>query len=265
MPTGKEFAAKCDEAYECRGGYIWGTMGETWTAAKQNALANKKSSNYDLAKRYGAKWIGKRVWDCSGLPKYAAKAFGINIPHGSNSIWDKGYLSAKGEYVAGMKLPIGALVFCATSAAESADQSHVGVTVTETCVVEARGTQQGVCHTPLSNKKWKLWGLLKGVDYDFVPSNDLIKSKPVKVTAPKNSSAGDIPKTLQRGDKCEEVARMQRILLVAGMSLPKYGVDGSFGAETQKALKKYQSLHNLTADGICGPETWKTLLAYKVK
>lgn len=40
----------------------------------------------------------------------------------------------------------------------------------------------------------------------------------------------------------------------------KLKVDGSFGENTEYALKEYQKKHNLTADGICGQKTWNALL-----
>ena len=36
--------------------------------------------------------------------------------------------------------------------------------------------------------------------------------------------------------------------------------DGVFGANTEKALKEYQALKKLTADGICGQQTWAEIL-----
>ena len=40
--------------------------------------------------------------------------------------------------------------------------------------------------------------------------------------------------------------------------------DGIAGNATDTAIKKYQESHNLTADGICGSDTWKSLI-YRVK
>lgn len=36
-------------------------------------------------------------------------------------------------------------------------------------------------------------------------------------------------------------------------------VDGAFGSKTTSAVKKYQSAHNLTADGIVGKNTWASM------
>ena len=41
--------------------------------------------------------------------------------------------------------------------------------------------------------------------------------------------------------------------------LLKLKADGIFGADTEKALVYAQKQHGLTADGICGPASWKAL------
>ena len=38
-------------------------------------------------------------------------------------------------------------------------------------------------------------------------------------------------------------------------------VDGDFGPRTATALALFQKRAGLTADGICGPQSWKALLA----
>lgn len=45
---------------------------------------------------------------------------------------------------------------------------------------------------------------------------------------------------------------MQERLLKLGYSLPRFGADGKFGDETEKALKAFQAKVGITTDGICG-------------
>lgn len=54
-------------------------------------------------------------------------------------------------------------------------------------------------------------------------------------------------RTLKKGDKGDDVAKMQKVLGIAA--------DGDFGFGTLTALKKWQKLNGLTADGIAGPIT----------
>ena len=90
------------------------------------------------------------------------------------------------------------------------------------------------------------------------------------IDASASNSAGDIvseaksfsiPATCQYGMKNSTVKYMQQCLLDLGYDLPKYGADGSFGAETLKAVKAFQSDHPpLVVDGSCGPKTWTVIL-----
>lgn len=64
---------------------------------------------------------------------------------------------------------------------------------------------------------------------------------------------------LKKGSKGATVKTLQQILTAKGYDTQ--GVDGSFGANTEKALKKYQTANKLTVDGSCGKNTWTALLA----
>lgn len=68
--------------------------------------------------------------------------------------------------------------------------------------------------------------------------------------------------TLKKGSTGTDVLRMQRMLSANGfMDVNNQGnFDGQFGSGTEGALKKFQSAKGLTADGICGQQTWTRLL-----
>lgn len=62
------------------------------------------------------------------------------------------------------------------------------------------------------------------------------------------------------GDKGIEVEKLQKKLEKEGLfSLPPGAVYGSYGNFTRVAVISYQRKHNLTPDGIIGPETLKVL------
>lgn len=81
-------------------------------------------------------------------------------------------------------------------------------------------------------------------------------SQPAQSTSNSNSS---LP-TLRKGSKGEPVRALQALLILRGQKLTSYGADGDFGNETEIALRAYQKLKGLTADGICGSDVWKTLI-----
>lgn len=65
---------------------------------------------------------------------------------------------------------------------------------------------------------------------------------------------------LQRGDSGEDVRRMQLSLLRwDAKCLPKYGPDGDFGAETERAVKAFQASGGLPVTGIYDEATDKAL------
>lgn len=63
---------------------------------------------------------------------------------------------------------------------------------------------------------------------------------------------------LKKGDKCAEVYALQAML--NSFIDVKLIVDGEFGSQTEAAVKRYQRLRGLTADGIVGEQTWTQLL-----
>lgn len=60
---------------------------------------------------------------------------------------------------------------------------------------------------------------------------------------------------LKVGSKGAAVKELQRLLIKAGFPLPKFGADGDFGEETDKALREFQDRFGLVADGKYGPQS----------
>lgn len=263
MISTQALIAKFQEALDNDWGYIWGTAGIMWSAAKQQQkvdyMVNKyganwinnaeaKKDNYYSAARYGSKWIGHMVADCSGLFAWAFKQLGGYMYHGSNTMWDK-YCTAKGELIKGKRddgkeLKPGTAIF--THATEK--RGHVGLYIGDGWVIEASGTINGVIKSKITISKWVEWGELKGVDYGT--------AEPDVITDPaENETLG----TIRKGDKGPVVKYAQQLLLERGYKLPKYGADGDFGNETAAAVKAFQKDWGLKQDGIIGPKTWAML------
>ena len=53
---------------------------------------------------------------------------------------------------------------------------------------------------------------------------------------------------------------MQHLLVGNGFACGDCGADGSFGGDTDKAVRAYQGAKGLSVDGACGPKTWASLL-----
>lgn len=65
--------------------------------------------------------------------------------------------------------------------------------------------------------------------------------------------------TLKKGDKGGAVKRAQRHLNRWNLGIGQPKVDGDFGESTQDAVRKFQLVHDLHADGVIGHHTWHVL------
>ena len=63
---------------------------------------------------------------------------------------------------------------------------------------------------------------------------------------------------LEKGSTGASVTALQQLLTAKSYSTK--GIDGKFGANTDKALRDYQEDKGLTVDGACGKNTWSALL-----
>ena len=101
-----------------------------------------------------------------------------------------------------------------------------------------------------ASSKWTHWAVAKCFEnVSNGNGGDENVSTPVETKCP----------TLKKGSKGDWVTLLQTKLLTRGYSLPKYGADGDFGAETEKAVKQFQKDNGLNADGIVGEKTWGIL------
>lgn len=236
-------------------GYIWGTAGVKWTKARQEQLEQTTDSDRANSRKYGSKWIGHMVADCSGLFSWAFKQLGGYMYHGSNTMWDK-YCTAKGELKDGKRtdgqaLKPGTAVF--TYNKKTGKRGHVGLYIGDGNVIEARGAYYGVVETKLTARPWVEWGELKGVDYSGTGA------APEAPKEDKNTMA-TMP-TIRKGNKNVYVKQLQTMLDKLGYSLGICGIDGDYGTATEKAVKEFQRDHGLAQDGVTGPKTWAALQA----
>lgn len=62
---------------------------------------------------------------------------------------------------------------------------------------------------------------------------------------------------IKQGSTGQFVRICQGLLIANGRNV---GVDGDFGPASAAALREWQGAAGLTADGVCGPQTWRRLL-----
>ena len=221
-------------------GYIWGAAGEKWTQAKQDAATR------EMTIKYGQRWVGRRVADCSGLFSWAFKELGGYMYHGSNTMWKK-YCVAQGKLTNGKKsdgktLNPGTAMF---KCKNGTDYYHVGLYIGNNTVIEAMGTSSGVVTSKANT--WTHWGELKGVSYND-SENTVIEEEVAFSELGQRTLKYTSPNTYG-----EDVKKLQNKLNSLGYSC---GVaDGYFGLKTKNALMAFQSANGLTADGVINKNT----------
>ena len=128
-------------------------------------------------------------------------------------------------------------------------KGHCGVYIGEGKVVESTPAwSNGVQITNLSARNWTKHGKLPYIEY----SSEEVKSTVTIELA-----------VLRKGSKGEEVKTLQRLLKSLTFNGKDGGVlliDGSFGTNTEYALRSYQKANGLEVDGICGKNSWNSIL-----
>lgn len=136
---------------------------------------------------------------------------------------------------------------------------------------EAHAAGYGSNHSDPRNWQRKFGGSMEQFRADVIrimaggniPTGEPEKETPAK--APEstqeatNEQGGVEMPTIRKGMQGTAVRVLQRMLLAAGCTLPRYGVDGQCGAETVAAVEAFQTTHRLAADGVAGPLTWAAL------
>lgn len=173
---------------------------------------------------------GKLCYDCAQLALACMAAAGIPLVSGANSQWLKTRFSESGE-ISGLPRDKVCLVFRKDT---DGKMHHVGVYMGDGTVIHARGHAYGVVRQPLEDVTFTHYGLPSGLYDNVYP-------------------------TVRKGNSGEYVRILQQALQAAGMSIE---TDGKFGKNTEQAVKTFQTQHGLTADGICGKNTWAALTPY---
>ena len=71
-----------------------------------------------------------------------------------------------------------------------------------------------------------------------------------------------MPATIKLGDTGDEVRRLQRVF-ARDKTLGPEEVTGTFGPQTEQAVKDFQQSNGLVVDGVVGPITWGLIHPYR--
>ena len=137
---------------------------------------------------------------------------------------------------------------------------HVGVYIGGGQAVEWRGFNYGCVITRLRDRDWTHWYELPWVDYAATPGNGSDNgSNATPGTGSTPALLGQ--RLLKRGCTGEDVRQLQQALMSLGYDLPRYGADGSFGGETEAALRAMQTASSIAPDGQYGDGSHAALMS----
>ncbi len=232
-------------------GYIMGATGWICTQARLDAQAKQYPDYAAKIYKYGPQWIGIKCYDCAQLTRTCAEAAGYKLVSGATSQWNQDTWEDKGTIDTLPADSRGIMLF----RQDGSKMAHVAVCLGDGTEAEALGHQYGVVRRSMAGRSFTHWAKLRDLDVGTTPTIPDVQPETPKVLQP----------TLSRGAQDDMftgpyVSSMQQRLLIHGIKLPRYGVDGDFGRETETAVKQFQGLHGLTVDGVCGPWTWAALL-----
>ena len=128
-------------------------------------------------------------------------------------------------------------------------KGHCGIYMGEGKVVESTPAwKNGVQITNLSARNWKKHGRLPYIEYG---SEEVRNTVTIELPVLRKGSKGDEVKTLQR---------LLKSLTFKGKDKRVLTIDGDLGTNTEYALRGYQRANGLEADGICGKNSWNSIL-----
>lgn len=219
------------------GPYVYGATGKACTPGMRKAqcrqypkmeMAIRKSCPVLSGKSIdclSCRHRGRLAFDCAQLTRYALREAGIFLPSGASSQWRfdgfllKGPLT--GEHARKAKTSV-CLLFAADT--QGKGMRHVGLSLGDGQVVDARSHQKGILQSPFSDYPY--------THCAFFPEK-----------------AGLNRPLLQQGDRGPAVLFLQRALIKKGLPLPRHGADGLFGPETRAALVAFQRMRGLAPSG----------------
>ena len=234
--------------------YVWGATGQDCTPERRTYFMNRSAIgdgdrnliikrcqvlNGSHALCTGCKYYPggarTRIQDCQGFMKEIFKTVGITLKGGgcTSMYADNSNWSAKGPI---SEMPAGAVCCVFKHVASTGKMDHVGLHIGGGQIIHCSGE---VKRGNTSEKGWTHYAIPAGIDGEVEPTTD----KP----------------TLRRGSKGEYVTLLQTMLIQRGYDVGRWGVDGSFGAGTESAVKLFQEDNGLVNDGIVGQKTWAAL------
>lgn len=220
MVTQQQFKEHFRHLRDSNAIYLWGANGQIIS----KELVDK------LFKMYGSNTYNRAYYDAKleeGKGKIGADCSGAIYPLSGADNTASGYYHAcptKGA-IKDMPKNVACLVF-------NKNLTHVAAYMGDGTSIEMKSSADNVHEEVFNAARWTYYGIPSWLG-----------------TATEEGARN----WLQEGDKGDEVKAMQEGLIYLGYDLGKYGADGDFGDDTEKAVKEFQADNGLIADGEYGP------------
>lgn len=221
--------------------YVFGAAGQKCTPAYRLSVAKNKPLYAEVITKNcpvlsgkqatcdGCKYNGKRAYDCRGLTREGVRyatgrpvmGAGATSQWNDNTNWEeKGLLKDMPEKV------------CCVFKVDGNTMAHTGIYILNKLFIHASGHNTGVIKSTMP----------RGCTHYAIPK-DLYTEGGLPM--PNQSD----PFLIRIRDKGAHVTALQQGLIKLGYKLPKFGADGSFGAETEIAVKQFQKDFKQPEDG----------------
>ena len=138
-------------------GYIWSGEGQKLTQTLLNELAAQYPDHID--KSVVRKWIGKQVYDCSGLVYKAFQQVGISIYHNAQTAWKNTNWAQSGPI---SNYPRDKVCILYRYNSNQGKMSHTGIYIGGNQFIHAKGSEYGVVKETMPST-WTHYGIPKGL------------------------------------------------------------------------------------------------------
>lgn len=226
-------------------GYVLGAKGQVYTETLAQLWGRTKSKGWAYFVKECAKWIGRRVLDCSGLLTVGVAEVLAQVFKAQCADYIYSHCPVKGNMASRPEIK-GICVH---------KKGHIGVYDGGGWVIESRGHDYGVVKSRIESQPWTGWGKPEFIDFaDAVPvANPAVPAKEFP-----DWYTPAVGKYIHPEDKGDIVTKLQQELQKRGFFLRSGKCTGFYGSVTKAAVKKAQAAMGLKgkdADGIFGDQT----------
>lgn len=232
--------------------YVWGAVGQQCTPSQRKAYANRSvcpdGEKQEIINK--CQVLNGKTSACNGCAWF---------PHAERTLMDdcQGFIKQTAGRV-GIKFTGGGCTSMWNASGNWADQGTIDTLPEQLCCVFWQNSKD---HKTMEHIGWYIGNGMM-IHCSGSVKKEKLSKKCTHWAIPKDLG-GDVPtpthKTVRKGSTGSDVVYVQTRLIELGYDLSPYGADGKFGAKTEEAVKNFQRVNGLEADGVVGQRTYEAL------